>query len=44
VKGEDPNRGKVIVVQKGLHLAGITGFDSAGRAEKLLEAFLKNIQ
>jgi hypothetical protein len=44
LKGEDPNRGKVMVVQKGFYLAGVTGFDSAGHAEKLLEEFVKNIQ
>jgi hypothetical protein len=41
--GEDPNRGKVIIVAKGFYLAGITGFDSVGHAEKLLEEFVKNI-
>jgi hypothetical protein len=44
LKGEDPNRGKMIIVAKGFYLAGITGFDSVGYAEKLLEEFLKNIQ
>ena len=44
LKGEDPNRGKVIVVTKGFYLAGITGFDSVGHAEKLLEEFIKNIR
>lgn len=44
LKGEDPNRGKMIIVAKGFYLAGITGFDSLGHAEKLLEEFLKNIQ
>jgi hypothetical protein len=43
LKGEDPNRGKVIIVQKGFYLVGITGFDSAGHTEKLLEEFVKNI-
>jgi hypothetical protein len=44
LKGEDPNRGKVIVVVKGFYLAGVTDFDSVGDAEKLLEEFVKNIQ
>jgi hypothetical protein len=44
LKGEDPNRGKVIIAAKGLCLAGVTGFDSVGPAEKLLEAFVTNIQ
>lgn len=44
LKGEDPDRGKVIVVQKGFYLTGATGFDSVGRAEKLLEEFVKNIE
>jgi hypothetical protein len=44
LKGEDPNRGKIIIVAKGFYLVGITGFDSVGHAEKLLEEFIKNIQ
>jgi hypothetical protein len=44
LKGEDPGRGKVIIVAKGFYLAGITGFDNVRNAEKLLEAFIKNIQ
>jgi hypothetical protein len=44
LKGEDPNRGKVIIVVKDFYLAGIAGFDSLGHAEKLLEAFIKNIR
>ena len=44
LKGEDPNRGKVIIVAKGFYLVGIMGFDSVGHAEKLLEKFVKNIQ
>ena len=44
LEGEDPNRGKVIVVQKGFYLAGITGFHRVGYAEKLLEELVKNIQ
>ena len=44
LKGEDPDRGKVIIVAKGFYLAGITGFDSVGHPEKLLEEFIKNIR
>ena len=44
LRGEDPNRGKVIIAAKGFYLAGITGFDSVGYAETLLEEFIKNIR
>ena len=44
LRGEDPNRGKVIIAAKGFYLAGITGFDSVGHAERLLEEFIKNIR
>jgi hypothetical protein len=44
LKGEDPYRGKVIVVPKGFYLAGIIGFENLKSAEKLLEEFVKNIR
>ena len=44
IKGEDPYRGKVIVVPKEFYLAGIIGFENVKRAEKLLEEFVKNIR
>jgi hypothetical protein len=44
IKGEDPYRGKVIVVPKGFYLAGIIGFENVKSAEKLLEVLVKNIQ
>jgi hypothetical protein len=44
LRGEDPNRGKVIVVQKGFYLAGITGFADPGNVQKLLKEFVKNIR
>lgn len=44
LKGEDPNRGKVIVVAKGFYLAGAVGFDDAGHTEAFLEEFIKNIR
>jgi hypothetical protein len=44
LKGEDPYRGKVIVVPKGFYLAGIAGFENLKSAENLLEEFVKNIR
>jgi hypothetical protein len=44
LRGEDPYRGKVIVVPKGFYLAGIIGFENPKSAEKLLEEFVKNIR
>jgi hypothetical protein len=44
LKGEDPYRGNVIVFQKGFYLAGMIGFENVKSAEKLLEAFVQNIQ
>jgi hypothetical protein len=44
LKGEDLNRGKVIVVLKRFYLAGIIGFENLKSAEKLLEGFVKNIR
>ena len=44
LKGEDPYRGKVIVVPKEFYLAGIIGFENLKSAEKLLEEFVKNIR
>jgi hypothetical protein len=44
LNGEDPYKGKVIVVAKGFYLAGIIGFENVKSAENLLEVFVKNIQ
>ncbi len=44
LKGEDPYRGKVIVVPKGFYLAGIVGFENLKGAENLLQEFIKNIR
>jgi hypothetical protein len=44
LRGEDPYRGKVILVPKGFYLAGIIGFENLKSAEKLLEEFVKNIR
>ena len=44
LRGEDPYRGKVIVVPKGFYLAGIVGFQNLKSAENLLQEFVKNIQ
>ena len=43
LKGEDPYRGKVIVVPKGFYLAGILGFENDKKAEILLSEFISNI-
>ena len=44
LRGEDPYRGKIILVPKGFYLAGIIGFDNVTNAEKLLEELVKNIR
>ncbi len=44
VKGEDPNRGKVVLVKKGFYLAGVVGFDNERSAENLLEGLLRNLR
>jgi hypothetical protein len=42
--GEDPYRGKVFIIPKGLYLGGILGFENVKNTKKLLEEFIKNIQ
>lgn len=44
LRGEDPYRGKIILVPKGFYLAGTIGFDNVRNAEKLLEELVKNIR
>jgi hypothetical protein len=44
LKGEEPYRGKIIVVSKGFYLAGVIGFENVKSAENLLEVLVKNIQ
>ena len=43
LKGEDPYRGKIIVVPKGFYLAGIVGFENDKKGEILLSEFISNI-
>ena len=44
LKGEDPNRGKVIVVQKGFYLVGVAGFDNDEKSNILLFEFIRNLK
>jgi hypothetical protein len=44
LRGEDPYRGKIILVPKGFYLAGIIGFENVRNAERLLEELVKNIR
>jgi hypothetical protein len=44
LKGEDPNRGKVIVAQKAFYLVGVVGFHSDKESEILLSEFIKNLK
>ncbi len=44
LRGEDPYKGKVLVVQKRVHLAGIAGFENEKEAEDRLEEMLKKIR
>ena len=44
LKGEDSNRGKVIVLQKGRYLAGVIGFDNDKGSEILLSEFITNLE
>jgi hypothetical protein len=43
-RGEDPYQGKVIVLQKGFYLLGVTGFEKEKNAENRLAQFMKNIK
>lgn len=44
LKGEDPYRGKVIVVPKGFYLLGAVGFEREKEAEALLAEFIRNVK
>lgn len=43
-KGEDPQRGKILVVPKGSYLVGIVGFENGKKAENLLVEIISNIK
>lgn len=44
LKGQDPNRGKVMVVQKGFYLVGVAGFDNDEKSNILLSEFIRNLK
>ena len=44
LKGEDPYRGKVMVVQKGFYLLGVVGFETEGDGENRLAEFMRNVK
>jgi hypothetical protein len=44
LRGEDPYQGKVVVLQKGVHLLGVVGFEIEKDAENLLKAFIENVK
>ncbi|MFB3886911.1 MAG: DUF6599 family protein [Thermodesulfobacteriota bacterium] len=44
LKGQDPYQGKVILLQKGLHLMGAVGFEEEEYAENLLTELMRNIR
>jgi hypothetical protein len=44
LKGEDPYKGQVIVLQKGFYLLGVVGFEREKYGESLLKEFVKNIR
>jgi hypothetical protein len=44
LKGEDPYQGKVVVVQKGLYLLGVVGYEKEEDAENRLAEFARNVK
>ncbi len=44
LKGEDPYRGKILIVPKGFYLTGVVGFKVDRNSENLLAEFIKNIK
>jgi hypothetical protein len=44
LKGEDPYRGKILIVPKGSYLAGVVGFEDDKNGENLLAEFMQMIQ
>jgi hypothetical protein len=43
-RGEDPYQGKVIILQKGFYLLGITGFEKEEEAENRLKEFSEKVK
>jgi hypothetical protein len=44
LKGEDPYRGKILIVPKGSYLAGVVGFEDDRNGENLLAEFMQMIK
>ena len=44
LKGEDPYKGKTIVLQKGFYLAGAIGFENEKYAEDRLAEFVTQVK
>jgi hypothetical protein len=44
IRGEDPYQGKVLVLQKGMYLLGMVGFEKEDESEKVLFEFAKNVK
>jgi hypothetical protein len=44
LRGEDPYQGKVFVLQKGVYLLGVVGFEKEEEGESLLAEFVKNVK
>jgi hypothetical protein len=44
LKGEDPYQGKVIVLQKGVYLLGVAGFEKEEDGENRLAEFMKKVK
>ncbi len=44
VKGEDPYKGRVLIVQKGIYLVGIAGFEREKEAQARLRELIGNIR
>jgi len=44
LRGEDPYRGKIILVPKGFYLLGAVGFEREKEAEALLAEFIRNVK
>ena len=44
LRGEDPYQGKVFVLQKGVYLLGMVGFEKEDEGENLLAEFVRNIK
>jgi hypothetical protein len=44
LKGEEPYKGQVMIVQKSFHLLGVVGFESEKYAENLLGDFVNSVK